>query len=111
MMNDYLNKRLLIEKIMRSMYDNKHCSEIGSMVHEQEHRHLIKIVENCPTDKAMQVEEVQQLISQIFDELQSLMETIKYSDPEVGYWSETFTELDIDTLNELRNKYMDILTK
>ena len=93
------------------MYDNRHHSEIGSMVHEQEHRHLIKVVETCPTIKAMQVEEVQQLICQIFDDLQSLMETIEYSDPEVGHWSETFTELDIDTLNELRNKYMDILTK
>ena len=110
-MNDYLNRRILIEKIMGSMYDNKHRSEIGSMVHEQEHRHLIKVVENCPADKAIRAEEAQQLICQIFDDLQSLMETIEYSDPEVGHWSETFAELDIDTLNELRTKYMDILTK
>ena len=107
-MDTYIKKRALLNDVAVSLIKDKHSTPEGSMVHRQEHSHLLKIIEKQPDYNVMPTDDALGIIAQIFNEIESMMFTNKYHDPEFGNWTETCVEIDIDMLNELRNKYFDM---
>lgn len=107
-MDTYIKKRALLNDVVSSLIVDKHVTPEGSMVHRQEHSHLMKIIEKQKDYTVVSTDEALGIIAQIFNEIESMMSTNEYHDPEFGNWTETCVEIDIDTLNELRNKYFDM---
>ena len=109
--SSFLNKTKLIEDVMASFRNNKHILPEGAAVHDQEHKHLLSIIHKAPAEKMMPLSEVIELVATIFNEIEAMTETIEYKDVEFGHWTETCVELDIDQINDMREKYLTPLYK
>lgn len=105
----YINKKDLMSSIHRDMLNNKHRTDEGRLVHEQEHDHLLKVINRMPAYKNIPIDDAVTIVANLFNDIENMMETNKYHDPEFGNWEETCVEIDIETLNELRTKYFDLL--
>lgn len=105
----YINKRDLVTTMIKDEQKNNHYTDEGKYIHSQEHRHLQKVIEGLPAYKNIPVDDVITIVAQLFNEIETLMETRTFHDCSCGDWEETYAEIDEETLTNLRKKYFYLL--
>lgn len=108
-MSKYFNKNELMSIVMSDMAKNNHIKCEAFAIHKQEHNHLLSVLDNSPTYSALPVTHVKEILTQLFSDIEGMMETQYFHDVTCGDWEETYAEIHKETLELLRKKYFDLI--